>query len=131
MPDELTVLALGSLLLLAHILLAASYATRQYGVIWNAGPRDAPMPPLGAIAGRLERARNNMLETFPIVIVALLGVVIAGKASALTATAAWVWLVARLVYLPLYWAGVPMVRSLAWAVALVAMLVPLGVLLIG
>ena len=77
------------------------------------------------------RARGNFLETFPLAIVALLGVVVAGKANGLSAIAAWVWLAARLVYLPLYWAGVPKVRTLVWAIALLALLVVLGVLLLG
>lgn len=131
MPTELTVLGLGALLLLAHVLIAGRYRTRQYGTAWNMGARDEDLPPLEAIAGRLDRARGNFLETFPIAIVALMGVVVAGKTSDLTAIAAWMWLAARVIYLPLYWAGVPKLRTLVWGVALVALLVVLGVLLLG
>jgi len=116
-------------LLLVHIMLAGQFKTLQYGAQWNAGPRDADMPPLNAVAGRLSRAQANFQETFPVAIVALIGVVLAGKTSGLTATAAWTWLIARIVYLPLYWAGVPYVRSLAWGVATLALVVILGVLL--
>lgn len=129
MPIELAVLVLGAVLLLVHIMLAGQFKTLQYGVEWNAGPRDGEMPPLGAVAGRLSRAQANFQETFPVAIVALMGVVLAGKANDLTATAAWTWLVARIAYLPLYWAGVPYVRSLAWGVATLALVVILGVLL--
>lgn len=131
MTPELTVLALGCLLLLAHVMLAARYRTMQYGLEWNMGARDAEMPPLNKVAGRLDRARSNFLETFPVAIVALLGVTIADKASDLTATAAWVWLAGRAVYLPLYWTGVPVVRTLVWGVSLMALVVILGVLLLG
>lgn len=131
MTPELTVLALGCLLLLAHVMLAARYQTRQYGLEWNMGARDAEMPPLGKVAGRLDRARSNFLETFPVAIVALLGVTIADKAGDLTAIAAWVWLAARVVYLPLYWTGVPKVRTLVWGISLAALVVILGVLLFG
>ena len=82
-------------------------------------------------AARLERARNNYLETLPVAVIALFGVVLAGKTSNLTAIAGWVWLGARVVYLPLYWAGVPKVRTLVWLVATLALLVVLGVLLFG
>lgn len=131
MTNELTVLALAGLLLLAHVLIAARYKTMQYGIHWNAGARDEELPPLNPIAGRLDRARANFLETLPLAIIGLLGVVVAGKADGLTALAAWVWLAARVVYLPLYWAGVPYVRSAVWGVALLALLVPIGVLLLG
>jgi len=131
MRAELTVLALGAVLLLVHVLLAGRYRTRQYGTAWNMGARDEDLPPLNPVAGRLVRAQGNFQETFPIAIVALLGVVVTGKTSELTAIAAWVWLGARLIYLPLYWAGVPKWRTLVWVVGTLALLVVLGVLLLG
>jgi uncharacterized MAPEG superfamily protein len=129
LPTELGVLVLGAVLLLVHILLTGQFKTQQYGLDWNAGPRDTPMPPLNAVAGRLERAQINFQETFPVAIVALMGVVLAGKTGPVTAIAAWTWLAARVAYLPLYWAGVPYVRSAAWMVATLALVVLLGVLL--
>src|SRR6478736_2610937 len=95
MPTELLVLGLGAVLLLVHVLLAGHYRTRQYGTAWNTGARDEAMPPLDPVPARLLRAQANYLETFPLVIVALLGVVVAGKTSELTAWGAWVWLGAR------------------------------------
>jgi len=131
MPQELTILGAAAVLLLAHIMIAINVKTRQYGVAWNTGARDEVLPPLNPIAARLERARDNYMETLPIAVIGLLGVVIAGKASDVTAIAGWVWLGARAVYLPLYWAGIPKVRTLVWLVATVALLVVLGVLLFG
>jgi uncharacterized MAPEG superfamily protein len=131
MTTELTVLALGALLLLAHIMLAVRFKTRQYGTAWNMGARDEVLPPLGAVAGRLERARDNFAETFPVAIVALLGIALVGKANAISEAASIAWLVARVIYLPLYWAGVPKVRTLVWGVSLLALVALLGVLLFG
>lgn len=131
MTPELTVLALSGLLLLVHILLAGRFKTRQYGIEWNMGPRDEPLPPLDPVAGRLDRARGNFLETYPLAIAALVGVTLAGKADALTAIAAWTWLGARVIYLPLYGAGIPVVRSLVWAIGTLALVVILGVMLLG
>ena len=128
---EITVLGLGCLLLLAHILLGAHYKTKQYGAQWNMGARDENLPPLDPVAGRLERAKANFLETFPIAIAVLLGVAVTGKGGDTTAIAAWVWLGARALYLPLYWAGVPKLRTPVWAVSLGALLVLLGVLIRG
>lgn len=131
MPAELTVLALAGVLLLIHIFTAIHYKTKQYGVDWNTGARDEDLPPLNDIAGRLDRARGNFLETLPLAIIALGGVVLAGKANALTALAAWLWLGARVIYLPLYWTGVPKVRTLVWGVGLLALVFVLGVMLLG
>ena len=131
MTSELTVLALAGVLMVVHIFAATHYKTKQYGVEWNMGARDEETPPLNDIAGRLDRARGNFLETLPLAIIGLLGVTLAGKANELTAIAAWVWLAARLVYLPLYWAGIPKVRTLVWGISLLALLVPIGVMLLG
>lgn len=129
MPTEILVLALGAVLGFVHIMVAGHYKTRQYGGQWNIGPRDKEMPPLEDVAGRLDRARGNFLETFPIAIVAFAGVVIAGKASDLTAICAWIWLAGRLVYLPAYWTGVTGWRTVIWMAATLPVLVTLGALL--
>ena len=63
------------------------------------------------MVGRLTRAQANFAETFPIAIVALIGVVVAGRTSEWTAIGGWIWLGARLVYLPLYAMGVPGYRD--------------------
>lgn len=131
MPQELIVLALAGLLLLVHIFSATHFKTRQYGLDWNMGARDEDLPPLNGLAARLDRARANFLETLPLAIIGLGGVVLADKAGDYTALAAWVWLGARAIYLPLYWSGVPRVRTYVWAIALLALLYPLGVLLLG
>jgi uncharacterized MAPEG superfamily protein len=129
MPVEIKILGFAAILLLAHIWLAIRFKTRQYGTDWNMSARDGPMPPLNPVAARLERARDNYLETLPVAIIALMGVVVAGKTSPVTEIAGWAWLGARVVYLPLYGFGVPKVRTLVWGVALAALVVLLWELL--
>lgn len=131
MPVELTILGLAAVLLLVHIMAAIRMKTQQYGTDWNMGARDEVLPPLNPVAGRLERARDNFLETLPVAMIALLGVVLAGKTSQVTAIAGWVWLGARAVYLPLYWAGIPKLRTYVWGIGLAALLVLLWMLVAG
>jgi len=131
MASELLVLALGAVLLVVHVLVAAHAKTRQFGLEWNMGARDEDTGELEDIAGRLERASANFRETYPVAIVALGGLVIAETTTALTAIAAWVWLGARVVYLPVYWAGIARIRTVIWAVSLLALLFALGVLVLG
>ena len=100
--DRTQILALGALLLVVHIFTATRFKTAQYGRKWNVGARDEALPPPNAITGRTMRAQANFEETFPIAIVALLGVVLANRTSELTALGGWIWLGARIIYLPLY-----------------------------
>ena len=131
MQPELTILAWAAVLLLVHIFSAVILKTQQYGADWNTGARDEAMPPLAPVPARLERARDNFLETLPIAIIALLGVVVAGRTGSMTALGGWIWLGARVVYLPLYWAGVPKVRTLVFLVSVVGLGMVLKPLLVG
>ena len=118
MTTELTVLAWGCVLALVHILATAQVRTRQYGTKWNIGARDEALPPPLPLVGRFDRAQVNFFETFPLMIAAVLIVSVAGLTNKWTAIGAWLWLGARIVYLPLYAMGVPVVRTLAWGVSL-------------
>jgi uncharacterized MAPEG superfamily protein len=131
MPVELKILALGALLLFIHIFIATRFKTAQYGRQWNVGARDEALPEPNPVSGRLIRAQANFEETFPIAIVALLGVVVAGKTSQWTALGGWIWLGARIVYLPLYWAGIPVIRTIVWTIALIGLAIVIKPLLIG
>ena len=82
MPVEIKILALGAVLLFIHIFIATRFKTAQYGRKWNVSARDEALPEPNPVTGRLIRAQANFEETFPIAIVALLGVVVAGKTSA-------------------------------------------------
>jgi uncharacterized MAPEG superfamily protein len=131
MPIELKILALGAILLFVHIFAATRFKTAQYGRKWNVGARDAALPPPSPVTGRMMRAQANFQETFPIAIVALLGVVVANRTSASTALGGWIWLGARIVYLPLYAAGVPVIRTIVWTVGMVGLAMVLWPLLFG
>lgn len=129
MATELTMLAWAALLGFVHIFAASTVITRERGMKWNASARDAPSQPLGRLAGRLQRAQANFLETFPFFAAAAIAVVVSGRGSDTTALAAQAYLGARAVYLPLYVLGVPYVRSLVWLVSLAGILALLAALL--
>ena len=117
MSTELVMLAASIVLGFVHIVLASHAASLQRGYRWTAGPRNADVPPLRGVAGRLARASQNFLETFPFFAAAVLAAHVAGREGALTLWGAHLYVWARLVYLSLYAFGVPLVRSLAWNVA--------------
>jgi uncharacterized MAPEG superfamily protein len=125
---ELKLLGAAVVLGVVHLLLAAFASTRDRGLKWNAGPRDRT-PDHGVLAGRLERAFNNFRETFPLFAASLLAAYLAGDLGPLTYWGAWIYLLGRVAYLPLYAAGVPFVRSVAWLVSMVGFAMVLVALL--
>ena len=128
LPTELVVLTWGCILGFIHILVATQAKTRQYGTKWNISARDGELPPPSAVVGRLMRAQANFFETFPIFIAA---VILALSTQSMTGPApmpalgAWLWLGGRVAYLPLYALGVPYVRTIAWGVAVVGIVMVL------
>jgi len=131
MTAELSVLAWGCVLALVHVFAAVRVKTRQYGTRWNMGARDEELPPPQPIVGRLARAQANFFETFPIFAAAALIVSFAGLGDRGSAIGAWLWLGARILYLPLYAFGVPVVRTLVFLVSVVGIALVLRPALAG
>jgi uncharacterized MAPEG superfamily protein len=119
MTTELQILAFSVVLGFVHIVAASHSASLQRGYRWTAGARDGELPPLSGIASRLSRASGNFLETFPFFAAAVLVAHVVGKHSTLTIWGAHLYFLARVVYLPLYAAGIPLIRSLVWNVAFI------------
>ncbi len=117
MAIEFTMIGATIVLALVQIGAASIARTRQYGSAWNMGARDAPMPPLDPVPARLARAQANLFETLPLFLGALLAAAAAGHLGHRTALGAQLYFWARLVYVPLYAFGVPVVRTIAWGVA--------------
>jgi uncharacterized MAPEG superfamily protein len=101
---------------------AAAGAGGERDFKYLAGPRDQ-YKPLSIVAGRLERALKNFLETFPLFAAAVLACVAAGKAGgALSVYGAGLYVAARAVYVPLYAMGVPVLRTLVYTAGMVGMI---------
>src|SRR5262245_39136089 len=119
---EIHVLVWSVVLGFVHIIAASHAASLHRGYRWTASARDEPLPPLEGVAGRLERALQNYLETFPLFAVLVLAAHVVGVHNQLTEWGSLLYLSARVVYLPLYALGVPLIRSLVWNVAAIGML---------
>lgn len=131
MPIELTLLGYTLVLALVYIMAAAQARTAQYGTAWNTGARDEQMPPLRPIPARLVRAQANLMETLPLFAAAVLAVVVADRTGKLSEVGAWMYLVGRAIYLPLYALGIPVVRSLVWLASSIGLVLVLWQLLCG
>ena len=118
MTTELTVLAWTLVLALAQILLASTLRTNETGLPYNMSARDHDALPPGRLTARAQRAQRNLFETLPLFAAAVLIAHVANVHTSLTVLACWLYLGARIVYLPLYVLGVPVLRSLVWAVSL-------------
>jgi uncharacterized MAPEG superfamily protein len=116
---------LGLVQLVIHVLAAI----KARGLGWALSPRDAAMPRLEGVGGRLDRAFYNLLETFPFFAAVVLVGGSMGVHNSMTALGAQVFFWARVVYIPIYAAGLPAVRTGVWAVSVVGIVMMLTAIL--
>ncbi len=116
-------------LLLVQVVAQAGSVTAALGLPAALSPRDGGNTPPTLLSGRLTRALANLLETYPAFVALALGLIVTNKASGLGLTGAQLWLAARVVYVPIYAAGIPAVRTGVWTlsvIGLVMMLIAFG-----
>ncbi|PTM96429.1 MAPEG family protein [Mycoplana dimorpha] len=113
-----TLVAWSAALLVLQVGLQGALSTLELGPKWNAGPRDDRRKPAGVLAGRAERASANLRETYPVFVGLALALAIVGDPSGWGYRGALIWLGCRILYVPLYLAGIAYIRSLIWLGAL-------------
>jgi uncharacterized MAPEG superfamily protein len=117
MTPELKMLALTIVLGLLQIVLASHASSLQRGYVWTASSRDDAVPALTGVAGRLARALQNFVETFPLFAAAVLIAHATATHSWMTEWGVQLYFWGRVVYLALYAAGIFLLRSLVWNIA--------------
>ena len=116
---ELVVLGLAAILQAIQIGLAGWAMGRDGLSGWNAGPRVAE-PQFSPRTGRLRRAVNNHFEALAFFTIAVVLVQFTQSNGGLTATCAWLYLFARVLYVPAYALGWSPWRSLIFGVGFLA-----------
>jgi uncharacterized MAPEG superfamily protein len=122
MSTELQMLFCAVALGIVQLLISVLAAVGAKGLPWAAGPRDDPGAPMGKMAGRLERAYRNFLETFPLFAAVVLLAHALDKTNHTSVLGAQVYLWARLFYIPAYVFAIPFLRTLIWLASLAGIL---------
>ena len=113
-------LTLGSVILTFLMIMTASSFRTRLNMKIATGNRDEMPPPTPASA-RADRAAANMLENL-ILFVALV-VAVGGSNPARAELGAAIFLIARIIYWPIYLLGIPVVRTIIWTVGAVGLLI--------
>lgn len=121
-PMELTLLGwsviLGIVMLAVHIVTAIP----AIGPKTAASSREGDPRPTGGLAGRARRAFANYMETYPFFAAAILGLIVSGQTGGLGLTGAQLWFWARVAYAPIYYAGIPVIRTLAFVISIIGLI---------
>ncbi|SEL19802.1 Uncharacterized conserved protein, MAPEG superfamily [Roseovarius nanhaiticus] len=122
MTPELTVLTLAALLQVVQFALMAIPVNLELGTAKTMSPRDpgqmgTPMTEqISPKTGRLVRALNNHFEGLILFGIACTVITVSGQSGPLTTACAWIYLAARIGYVPAYYFGLVPWRSVIWAV---------------
>ena len=121
-------LLLSVILCFVQMLIAATGANTQVGLPTLAGNREG-LPEIVGWPGRARRAHLNMIENLVLFTALVLIAATAGKANATTAMGAMIFFWGRLAYALIYLIGIPWLRTIAWAVSVIGMVMIAWVLL--
>lgn len=121
---EITVLGWSVVLLLLQIALQAGTAG-DLGPKYLFSPRDEERQSSSLLSRRLKRALDNLLESYPAFVALALALAITGKAGGIGATGAWLYLACRVVYVVLYAAGIPVIRTFVWLASIIGLVMML------
>jgi uncharacterized MAPEG superfamily protein len=122
---EIQMLCWSVVLGLVQLVIATTLALKDQGPAYNTSPRDLPPPSVTVLTGRLQRAFGNFRETFVYFAVSVLVVTLLNKTNATTALGAQLYFWARLIYVPVYAAGIPVARTVIWTASIVGLVMVL------
>jgi uncharacterized MAPEG superfamily protein len=123
MNTILTLVVYMALITWITLLGAALFRARSWtasGMQVALGNRDnlAPATPLG---GRADRTAKNTMENFVLFAALALVAQAAGKTSSEVVQGAQIFFWARIAYIPIYYAGIPYVRTAVWVVSIIGL----------
>ena len=121
MTPELTALAVAALVQFASLGVFGYFVRSQGNLGYQTGNRDTPPPHTGK-AARAQRAMANHTENLILFAIAVLVVTLADQGTAFTATCAWLYVLARILYVPAYVFGLGPLRGAIWGLGWVATL---------
>ncbi len=120
MKPEMILLLWAVVLTFVQMLIAAQGAFMQVGLPMLAANREN-FPALTGWAGRAQRAHRNMIENMVLFTALVFLVIAAGKGNQMTVLGAELFFWARVAYALIYLGGFPWVRTLAWFVSVIGM----------
>ena len=123
--SELTCLELSVALWVVHVLVQAGAGSAElpHGYLFTS--RDKSAAARGLLYGRATRALANYVENLVPFVALALALIVSQRAGDACAGAT-IWILARIAYLPIYVFGIMYVRTAAWAISIIGIVMMLA-----
>ena len=131
MDQTLTLVIYMAILTFVVMLVASLVRARAWtlqGIVVAFGNRDN-LPEATPLSGRAERAARNTLENFALFSAIALAAHVSGLTSPRIANGAEIFFWARVLYVPVYYAGIIYLRTAIWVVSIYGLAMMLSALL--
>jgi uncharacterized MAPEG superfamily protein len=123
---ELTCLELSVALWIIHVFVQGTVGNVElpFGYLFTS--RDKPAAVGGVLYGRATRALANYVENFTPFVAVALALIVTQRTGGSGALGATIWILARIVYIPIYLLDVVYVRTAVWAISIVGLVMMLS-----
>ncbi|MBA3448744.1 MAG: MAPEG family protein [Pseudaminobacter sp.] len=117
---EISILGWSVVLLLVHIVAQTLSLVKDGGLAYAMSARDEATG-ISSLTDRLTRGLRNFVETYGAFVGLALALAVTGKTGGMGAIGALVWFWARVAYVPIFAAGIPVLRTGVWTVSIVGL----------
>jgi uncharacterized MAPEG superfamily protein len=119
--SELTCLEVSMVLWAVHVLIQLGVGNVElpFGYLFTS--RDKPAAARGLLFGRATRALANYVENLTPFVALALALIVTQRAGGSGALGATIWILARIVYIPLYLFDIVYVRTVVWGISIVGL----------
>lgn len=115
MTLEAQSILLYTLLIFGAVAVQAGYAASNAGTTFGFSNREVPQPGMGPAGHRIDRTLGNLKEGAIMYLPLALLAVCLDISNGWTSGAALVTILSRLIYVPIFYLGIPVLRTLVWA----------------
>jgi uncharacterized MAPEG superfamily protein len=124
--SELACLELSVALWLVHVLVQATVGNVElpFGYLFTS--RDRPAAASGLLFGRATRALANYVENLTPFVAVALALIVTQRTGGSGALGATIWVLARIVYIPVYLFGIMYARTAAWTISIIGLVMMLA-----
>ena len=124
--SELTCLELSVALWLVHVLVQATVGNIELPLGYLFTSRDTPVAARGLLFGRATRALANYVENLTPFVAVALALMVTQRTGGAGALGATIWILARIVYIPIYLLDVIYARTAIWGLSIVGLVMMLS-----
>ncbi|MGX6647997.1 MAPEG family protein [Maricaulaceae bacterium MS644] len=115
---DASLLSLSIVIFIVMIAVQAVFSNIEHPPKVMLGARDG-LTDSRVMTQRAKRATHNMIEALLIHVPLVLLVLVLDRTNDMTALGGWLFVAGRAAYAPLYWLGVPVLRTFAWLAGIV------------